>query len=72
VHEAAEPAFPPFEVIVHRRKGWWIIDLPDIGHQTRASTLAAVTPTAQVALAQRLHIKPESVPLDLRVMPNRR
>lgn len=58
---------PTYEAEAHLERGWWIVDVPDVGQRVRASTLADVEPAARHLIASARAISATSFGVDIHV-----
>lgn len=57
-----------YEAVVFVERGWWVIEVPDIGARMRVGTLSEVDAAARTMIKRQLELPAERFALDIRVM----
>jgi hypothetical protein len=57
-----------YEVSVFVERGWWVVDVADVGARTRVATLSQIDAAARLLIARRLDLPAEDFDIDIRVL----
>jgi hypothetical protein len=57
-----------YEVFVFVERGWWVVDVSDIGARARVATLSEVDAAARAMIRHRLGLTAQDFSVDIRVM----